>query len=41
MSLDHVSSCELMQSFPRVSGDEPHTPCVEVRLAQFSPRERG
>ena len=27
--------------FPRVSGDEPATPCVAADATAFSPRERG
>ena len=29
------------KSFPRVSGDEPHTTEVGLGLVKFSPRERG
>ena len=28
-------------SFPRVSGDEPHTTEAGLGLVKFSPRERG
>ena len=33
--------CELILSFPRVSGDDPLTASTKKYADEFSPRERG
>ena len=41
MSPVYISSVAFRVSFPRVSGDEPHSSISSPSLALFSPRERG
>ena len=41
MSPVTVNPLYCLRCFPRVSGDEPHTPPAQPALIAFSPRERG
>ena len=41
MSPSGTTSTSSRGSFPRVSGDEPHTGGQLVTIERFSPRERG
>ena len=41
MSLGSRSPFRALESFPRVSGDEPPIGAIVTAIAAFSPRERG
>ena len=41
MSLGPMNDFDLLDRFPRVSGDEPITLDVKGATVEFSPRERG
>ena len=41
MSLNALQTELKLRSFPRVSGDEPHTMNMNAMTLGFSPRERG
>ena len=41
MSPPDLDSTLLAESFPRVSGDEPHQIDLSLKQVAFSPRERG